>query len=117
MPGANLATPSDQADLICDEINDRGDPSQPQANTEEEGMGLNNDATMEDARPATERRRNAQASARFRKRRREREQDMMNTIESMRGEVHELKIRVQELRAENRLLRDILKTNGPRSAG
>jgi hypothetical protein len=60
---------------------------------------------------ARERRGNPGASARFRERRREREKDTAAALEKARSELQELGIRIQELKAENKLLREILSMN------
>lgn len=62
-------------------------------------------------RTSRERRGNSGASARFRERRREREKDTAAALEKARSELQELGIRIQELKAENKLLREILSMN------
>ncbi|PYI07550.1 hypothetical protein BO78DRAFT_385976 [Aspergillus sclerotiicarbonarius CBS 121057] len=72
----------------------------------QESSGTSEEA--ESSRLDQQRRRNSQASARFRQRRRERERELAAGLEASRGEVRDLRSRIQELRAENNLLRDIL---------
>lgn len=78
--------------------------------------GASNHTTVEsngrsESCTARERRGNSGASARFRERRREREKYTAAALEKARGELQELGIRIQELKAENKLLREILSMN------
>jgi hypothetical protein len=84
--------------------------------TAEGGTVMEDQSNSEEARTMLERRRNSQASARFRQRRREREREIANSLEATRSEMQELRTRIQELSAENNLLRDILMMNRRRRA-